>query len=343
MVKYLFYNARARWEEGLSDRRSCLMILLAEAKLSNRVAIIPKFSLGAKHNNGKKRESYIVDEYCIVDKIGVEYLYLTDFTEIRESIDEEDVLNITEDTFDYNSQIPLVVRNLKDDNFWNLHKLQDVIQLAKLYQGNGAKFIIPLAEPTNRIKEIGDIVLDKLKRPIVGLHLRRTDRLNKPLAKSMNENIIKGKIEDFTFNSVYYCSNDPSYRLNGDAYFTFDNFEILRDITEDNFLLFCVEMYIVDNCDISIRTFKDSSPFFYGNSADEKNYAICDYGMHMSFSQSKKIPNKFVRCFYDNSKTNEFSTFFDKKVDKKTYLKSLVLRFFASVKYRIKSKLFKPK
>ena len=337
MVKYLYYNAKARWGEGLSDRRACLMILLAEAKLSNRTAVIPKFALGSKHNNGKKKDSYIVDEYCNIDSLKVDYIFKENFDDIANKIDEKDILEINDTPLDYNRNEVLVVRNLVDDNFWNLNKLGDVVSLAKLYHGNGAKFVIPMVAAPKRVIEIANKVIAQLPKPTIGLHLRRTDRLNKKLDLSMNEKVIISKMNDFDFNSVFYCTNDKHYSINHTKFYSSKNFDFLEELKADNFLFFCVEMYIVDNCDISIRTFKDSSPFFQIEDKTNKNYSICDYGMHMSFSQNKKIPDSFVKCTYETINDRDGESFFDKKVGLITKFNSFLLRAKASIMYRIKN------
>ncbi len=339
MVKYLFYNAKARWGEGLSDRRACLMILLAEAKLSNRTAVISKFSLGSKHNNGRKKDSYIVDEYCNIDSLKVDYIFKENFDKLKNKIDKQDILEINDAPFDYSRKEVLVVRNLVDDNFWNLNKLSDVISLAKLYHGNGAKFVVPMVAAPKRVVEIANKVLAQLPKPLVGLHLRRTDRLNKKLDLSMNPEVIINKMSDFGYNSVFYCTNDKDYSINHKKFYSSKNFDFLEELKADNFLFFCLEMYIVDNCDISVRTFKDSSPFFYIEDKTNKNYSICDYGMHMSFSQNRKIPKSFVKCNYEAISDKDGEAFFDKKVGLVTKFTSLLIRIKLSLLYRIKNRL----
>ena len=82
-MKYLYYKASIKYGEGLLDRRSCLMILLAEAKLSNRVAVVPKFKLGSKHNNGQPIDSYLIDTYFNIENIDVEYILEDQFLELK--------------------------------------------------------------------------------------------------------------------------------------------------------------------------------------------------------------------------------------------------------------------
>ena len=308
-MKYLYYKASRKYGEGLLDRRSCLMLLLAEAKLSNRIAVVPKFQLGSKHNNGEPLESYLIDTYLNLDKIDVEYILEEHFLKIEKSIDSNAILTIKDLPFDHNFSQTLVVRNLKDDNFWNLKKTYDVFSLAKLYHGVGVKFIIPLVAAPKYIKDIGDQILDSLEKPIIGLHRRRGDRLNKKLNDSMNEQTMLRKLSRFNYNSVFYCTNDRNYAIEDSKFYSSNKFKtLLGDIT-DNYLLFAIEMYIVDNCDISVRTFNDSSPFFNMENKENKNYSICNYSMHGSNNSFTKIPEELVACIYENYKKDKRKSF----------------------------------
>ena len=99
-MKYLQYKASEKHGEGLLDRRLCLMILLAEAKLSHRVAVLPKFLLGSQHNKGKKIESYLINEYFNIDKLNVEYILDEEFNERKKKISTEHILNIKNKKFE---------------------------------------------------------------------------------------------------------------------------------------------------------------------------------------------------------------------------------------------------
>jgi hypothetical protein len=285
------------------------MILLAEAKLSNRIAVVPKFQLGSQHNNGKTLESYLIDDYINIDKIDVEYILEENFLSIEKSIDSNAILNIEEKPFDHNTTQTLVVRNLQDDNFWNLKKAYKAFSLAKLYHGVGVKFVVPLVEAPDHVKTIGDKILNSLEKPTIGLHLRRGDRLNKKLSESMNEETMLNKLSRFDYDSVFYCTNDSNYKISNPKFHSSSKYqELLRDI-KDNYLLFAIEMYIVDNCDISVRTFNDSSPFFNIKNKDNKNYAICNYSMHGSNNSFAKIPQKLIICNYENYNKDKRKSF----------------------------------
>ncbi|BAO75142.1 hypothetical protein [Winogradskyella sp. PG-2] len=308
-MRYLYYKATKKYGEGLLDRRSCLMILLAEAKLSNRVAVVPKFQLGSQHNNGKPLESYLIDEYISLEKIDVDYILEEDFLDIEKTIDSKNVLIIQDQPFDYSTSETLVVRSLKTDNFWSLKKTYDAFSLAKLYHGVGVKFVIPLVSAPNHIKTIGDQILDSLERPVVGVHLRRGDRLNKKLNDSMNEETMLRKLSRFDYNSVFYCTNDRNYKINDARFHSSNKFKTLLGDIKDNYLLFAIEMYIVDNCDFSVRTFNDSSPFFNIENQDNKNYSICNYSMHGSNNSFSKIPKELVTCNYEDYNKDKRKSF----------------------------------
>lgn len=328
-MKYLYYKTLVKHGEGLSDRRSCLMLLLAEAKLSNRIAVIPKFKLGSQFNNGKNIETYMVNEYFNIDKLNVKYIFEEKFPEIEKNISQSDILDIKDKSFDFYSEKILVRRNLENDSFWSLKNLnEEVISLAKLYHGVGVKFIIPLVTPTEIIKNMGEQILNQLDKPVIGMHLRRTDRLNKKLDESMKEKTIIDKLNNFRYNSVFYCSNDQDYKINNSKFYSNSNFNNILKSVKDNYLLFCIEMYVVDNCDISVRTFNDSSPFYFIENKTNKNYSICDYSMHGSNNRFKNIPKKLNRCDYEDYKKNNRKTF--------TKPRSIILRAIKLVERKLK-------
>ena len=87
--------------------------------------------------------------------------------------------------------------------------------------------------------------------------------MNNKLNDSMNEKTMLSKLSHFNYNSAFYCTNDRKYEIINSKFYSSNNFKDLLGDIKDNYLLFAIEMYIVDNCDISVRTFNDSSPFFY--------------------------------------------------------------------------------
>ena len=133
------------------------------------------------------------------------------------------------------------------------------------------------------------------------------DRLNQNLKLQLTPSNIKNIIKNLNYNSVYYCSNS-NFKINncnkvGNKLF-FDKSDFSKELIniEDNYVLFCIEMYIVDNCDISIRTFKDSSIYFNKQHCGT-NYTLTDYSMHNSHKRSGKekqltlIEQKYLKPF----------------------------------------------
>ena len=279
-MKYLYYKAKVKASAGISDKRACIAVLLAEAKLTNRIPILPKMMLSKNHQTLIKKDMicYIHDTYFI---IPTEYTIDDDFN--FNNINSDDICNVYgQDKFKSNKK--LVIRNTEYDNFWNLNKLTEVIKLGGIYHGVGMELSNPIFIVPDKIKKIGDLILNKLKKPIIGIHLRMGDRLNPLLKKQLTPSNIKNLIKNLNYNSVYYCSNS-NFKMNtcnivsNELFFEKSDFSKELINIEDNYILFCIEMYIVDNCDISIRTFVDSSIYFnkqhYGN-----NYTITNYSMH---------------------------------------------------------------
>jgi len=301
MVKYLYYQTEKKNAAGISDRRASLAVLFADAKLTNRIAIVPKFKLSQNHNNGRKiSESYLINTYFDIQKLGVEYIYDDVFKkEIINNIKKDDILFINSEAINVLNNKTLVIRKLKNDNFWSLKYLKDVINLAGKYHGIGMKLTIPMFTVPKYISDLGNRILSILPRPIVGIHLRRGNRLNNKLNISMKPYIIKKKIKKLKYSSVYYCSNDTTYNIIGENFYCKLNFvDILGNIT-NNYILFCIEMFIVDRCDVSIRTFSDSSIYYYKDNIDI-NYSLTNYSMHNSSKENKDIPSDLVLQNYDN-------------------------------------------
>ena len=297
-MKYLYYKAKVKGIAGISDRRACIAVLLAEAKLTNRVPILPKMMLCKNHQTLIKKDMicYIHDTYFKIPNIN--YI-ITDDDFNFNNINSNDIYNVYgQDNFKSNKK--LVIRNTNSDNFWNLNKLTEVLELAGIFHGSGMKLSIPIFIVPDNIKKIGDLILNKLKKPTIGIHLRMGDRLNPNLKLQLTPSNIKNVIKKLNYNSVYYCSNS-NFKINtckkeGNKLF-FNKSDFSKELIniEDNYVLFCIEMYIVDNCDISIRTFKDSSIYFNKQNCGI-NYTLTNYSMHKS-----------IKCFIKSLSTKKLT------------------------------------
>ena len=63
-MKYLYYKAKVKGIAGISDRRACIAVLLAEAKLTNRVPILPKMMLCKNHQTLIKKDMIYTE--CLI-------------------------------------------------------------------------------------------------------------------------------------------------------------------------------------------------------------------------------------------------------------------------------------
>ena len=90
---------------------------------------------------------------------------------------------------------------------------------------------------------------------------------------------------------MYYCSNS-NFKINNEKnlYFEKSNFQQELSKIKNNYILFCIEMYIVDNCDISIRTFKDSSIYFNKQKIGI-NYSLTRHSMHFCLKSTDNFKN----------------------------------------------------
>ena len=165
---------------------------------------------------------------------------------------------------------------------------------------------IPLFKPNEYIKQIGTEVLNSIERPLIGIHLRRGDRISKNLTlqKAMEPNNIYQKISEFKYNTVFYCTNDSNYNLNYNNFINFKHFESLKNI-KNNYILYCIEMFIIDNSDISIRTFNDSTIYYYKKDPG-MNFTLTNYNMctKIKIANRIKIPHKFIEQKYNINELN---------------------------------------
>jgi len=65
--------------------------------------------------------------------------------------------------------------------------MYEALNFAKLDHGAGLKCVDPLAAAAQHIMGVGDNTLSSLEKPVIGLHLRRGDRLYKKLNHSMSQ------------------------------------------------------------------------------------------------------------------------------------------------------------
>jgi hypothetical protein len=284
-MKYLRYKCdQNNGSAGLSDRRSCLSILLSESKLTGRIAVIPKFILTGEHNNGHIISSYLIDTYFRLDKITDKYIFEEDF----DILGIHDCVEISQDDDILHSDAKLVVRHFLTNHFYQI-QVNRILDVASHIHSFGVKNVIPMFIPTPAIFEESVNILKQLPRPIVGITFRRMARLNPKLNESMQSEVILKKLEIFEYSSVVYGSNDNEFSLCG------NNIYNIKDFIDspDNYYNFSVTMSVIDGCDISVRTFSDSYIYFHKETIG-RNYHIADYSMHDSHVQTDDIPRGLI-------------------------------------------------
>jgi len=289
-MKYLFYRTDKRVACGLSDRRSSLCGLLAEARFLGRAAVLPLFELSVAHNYKRTVPLSDLTEYFNFDLIKAEVPVFTqaqiDQTGMKSTLTvSEDVA--TEDLLLCSEQ--LIVREWTDDNFYTSH--EHLRPLASRYHGTGMGPGPGMFLPTARTRELGDRILEQLDQPFVGIHLRRRDRLSLvPRLKELTSpsNVWRSLIQRSLENSVVYFASDeqsPSYYqelaalLNIRRWVDFKA-DIPNYYRENNYQLFALEMYIVDRAKAGFRTFQDATPFYCLNDTDQRSFSLTDLSMH---------------------------------------------------------------
>ena len=293
--KYLYYKfGRMHTHNGISHKRASLSVLLAESMLYSRIAVLPKFTLSSNFQNTDEKHvfSHLIEDYFNMDEIN--YIFEHEFLENNKC----DNATIITDNQIMNNEPQIIIRQCTDDDFFNLHKLTNVIDLAGRLHGVGMKMVIPKFTPTDFIRTKGNLILNCLSRPIIGIHLRRGDKLNnKFLKQATTPNKLVEKCSVLDYSSVYYCTNDINYKINEDKWHDSSHFKNILEDIKDNYMLFCIEMYIVDNCDISIRTFNDSSIFFHKQQIGT-NYYITPQSMH-KHKMNIEVPTQLISQNYE--------------------------------------------
>ena len=203
----------------------------------------------------------------------------------------------------------VLIKSFEHDSFWNYDDLSDeLIELTSKIHGIGGigmKNCIPIWEPSDFIKNIGDKILNSLERPLIGIHLRKpafklndpnswsnglktstgfecegidswdknTDGIEKILDDMKIESLVS-KLKNFDWKNMFIgCITDVINRN--------DKVKMMSDynyVFENNYYKFLVEQYVIDNSDISIRTWKDSTIHFKKESVGE-NYYLFDIHM----------------------------------------------------------------
>lgn len=269
-MKYLKYKIKKQIKAGVCHKRASLSYLFADSIIEGRIPIIHKSHLWTMMDTQPQfLSNYLIGDYY---KIQNKFVY-------------EDEIQNDDD---------VLIKSFDHDDFWEFDLNKDLIELTSKIHGIGMKSCIPIWEPSNFIKRIGEEILSTLTRPIVGIHLRKPSSRetwwnNSPGIKDFLEDMkiesLVSKIKKFNWNNVFIgCSTNVENRD--------ENIKMITDydyIFENNFYKFLVEQYIIDNSDISIRTFSDSTIHFKKNSVGE-NYYLFNNSMHSHLDHDENWP-----------------------------------------------------
>lgn len=308
-IKYLKYEIKKQAIEGISHKRACLSYLLADSIIENKIPVIHKSQLESHH--GMRTDQEFISTYMIGDYYKIPYRFV-----YEEDVDDD-----------------VLIKSFEHDSFWDYDDLSDeLIELTSKIHGIGGigmKNCIPIWEPSDFIKNIGDKILNSLERPLIGIHLRKpafklndpnswsnglktstgfecegidswdknTDGIEKILDDMKIESLVS-KLKNFDWKNMFIgCITDVINRN--------DKVKMMSDynyVFENNYYRFLVEQYVIDNSDISIRTWKDSTIHFKKESVGE-NYYLFDihmdeihtgkYVWHELGRSSKLYPQKY--------------------------------------------------
>lgn len=271
--KYIGFKYKDTVGAGLNDRKCMLTYFMVIARAYKRILCIEPFKLNRFHNHDSHvNNSIIINEYILCNT--GKYLITTD--RIRDPIRVNDI-----EPFDENTESVIInIRNIYMSHL--ARRFDDVSFFVR-----NTDF-----EPIPYIKHMGDKIIQQLRtdgKRIIGVHLRKGDRMT------------QNETHRFTPQYIFdVCSRQDHvmYVATNELGFVHQNFKTRIDFHEtetfskNNYLLFALEMYIVENCDVHIKTFQDSE-HLYGS--DAEMYYLIPRSMHIHDNKQRDtsyIPEK---------------------------------------------------
>ncbi|CAE6926947.1 CPK8 [Symbiodinium sp. CCMP2592] len=285
-ARFLVWRVLENWDgQGLSDRRACLAVILAEALLLNRVAALPTFTLSGQHNNGTSRSSDLM-EYLSLRHIPVQTVPLKSLPSRvwKDAMDVHGELNPIQWK---DVSASALIRYSSREGFWKSGIHASVMKLAGLFHGTGMQPTAGLFDPSTRVVEAAAQVRLRLGLgAYVGVHVRRGDKLLIPgLDLATTPEAVAERVAHLAppgVRMVYVATNDTQAdygtALLKRGFQCFSSHCWLPSVS-DNFFLFAVEMQIVDAASVSIRTFNDSMPWYRAGLA-KPSHCLLDRSMH---------------------------------------------------------------
>ncbi|CAK9039016.1 unnamed protein product [Durusdinium trenchii] len=302
--KLLLWRVEEHWDgQGLSDRRACLAIILAEAFLLNRIAVLPRFTLSAQHNGGRQLLSNLL-EYVSLEHFPMQFLEEYKWGQDTVLLDHEDFLEvggILDPDGWRRCSAPVLLRTAARQGFWKSPVHPSVWRLAAELHGTGMAPTRGLFAPAPRVARAASAARAALqgvgstKEGYVGVHCRRGDKLKMmPGLEDVTSpaGLLKFLQAVASHTRRVYLATDEVHVKDYAEVLAAGGFEcytrdFLYDFAsekelQDNYFLFAIEMKIIDDATITVRSFNDATPFWF--SADARSakpcYHLLDRSMH---------------------------------------------------------------
>lgn len=252
---------------GFGHQLCNVFCLIEEARLLNRVPILPTVFLPRLHNNGRVARSRLAKYLNFggwlpeVEVLTSEEAYFIRFQSI------EKVGKATETVELKGSHAQLLIRIFPD---WKYYEAEDRFpQPLGVKDGTSRRWMNSFAHQrmrsSSRVEELSNQVMESLIPPVFAVHVRRGDRLKEPGwdEATSPENILRRlQLWIPMQGTLYLASNEqnPDFFSPLERYFdvkTSFDFKILRDLVDvemDNFMLFSVESEIMRQADFCMST-----------------------------------------------------------------------------------------
>ena len=154
--RYLLWEVPPNTDgQGLSDRRACQAVVLAEALLLGRVAVLPRFTLDSeRHNFGHVRAPTDLSEYLSISPGVVE---TATEAEVRWPKDPSEVVRVSgplETSAWRDCPATVLVRTCPARGFWGNPVCEVVTHLAGELHGTGRKPTTGLFLPSEQVSDV---------------------------------------------------------------------------------------------------------------------------------------------------------------------------------------------
>lgn len=301
--RVLLWQVQDHWDpQGLSDRRARLAIILAEALLLDRALVLPRFTLSAQHNRGAGAVVSDLQKYISLASIPVPLLTRTDDVSDADLDEAVEVLGAADPRRWRRCPKRLMVRWAAGRGFWKSEVHASVLTLAAELHGTGMACTSGLFGPSFLVSSVASAAIGRLGS-YVGLHVRRGDKLRMMpgLEEATSpENVLSflRKVAPDHLRNVYLATDEADtsgyHKALNSAGFACHGRQWLQslvtpeqgeDLARDNFLCFAVEMNIVDDATLCVRSFNDAMPWFTrcergSAKVSTASYHLLDRSMH---------------------------------------------------------------